>query len=74
MTAEQLSREFGIALSGGVATGKSVVSALLRDMGHPVIDADMLARDAVTPKSPALLLIIALDLPFRFLLKKHILT
>ncbi len=54
MTAEQLSREFGIALSGGVATGKSVVSALLRDMGHPVIDADMLARDAVAPKSPAL--------------------
>ena len=54
MTAAQLSRDFGIALSGGVATGKSVVSALLRDMGHPVIDADMLALDAVAPQSPAL--------------------
>lgn len=54
MNATQLSREFGIALSGGVATGKSVVSALLRDLGRIVIDADILARAAVAPSSPAL--------------------
>lgn len=54
MTSEQLSRDFGIGLSGGVATGKSVVSGLLRDMGHTVIDADVLARQAVAPASPAL--------------------
>ncbi len=54
MTAAQLSRKFGIALSGGAATGKSVVSALLRDLGYTVIDADTLARAAVTPASPAL--------------------
>lgn len=54
MTTEQLSREYGIALSGGVATGKSVVSKLLRDMEHTIIDADELAREAVAPKSPAL--------------------
>ena len=54
MTAAQLSREYGIALSGGVATGKSVVSKLLCDMGYKVIDADVLAREAVAPKSPAL--------------------
>ena len=54
MTAEQLSRDFGIGLSGGVASGKSVVSTLLRDMGHLVIDADTLARQAVAPASPTL--------------------
>ncbi len=54
MTAAQLCREFGIALSGGAATGKSAVSKLLHHMGYTVIDADMLARDAVTPSSPAL--------------------
>ena len=54
MNATQLSSEFGIALSGGVATGKSVISTLLRDMGNIVIDADMLARDAVAPTSSAL--------------------
>jgi len=58
MNATQLSSEFGIALSGGVATGKSVISALLRDMGYIVIDADMLARDAVAPSSPALVEIV----------------
>ena len=54
MNAKQLIRDFGIGLSGGVATGKSLVSGLLRDMGHKVIDADMLARQAVAPHSPAL--------------------
>ena len=54
MTYEQLSRDFGIALSGGVATGKSVVSKLLLSMGYVVIDADLLAREVVTPPSPAL--------------------
>ena len=54
MNAQQLSRDFGIGISGGVATGKSIVSGLLRDMEHKVIDADMLARQAVAPNSPAL--------------------
>lgn len=54
MDTQQLSRDFGIGLSGGVATGKSVVSDLLRDMGHKVIDADVLARQAVAPNSLAL--------------------
>ena len=54
MTYEQLSRDFGIALSGGVATGKSVVSKLLLNLGYIVIDADLLAREVVAPQSPAL--------------------
>lgn len=43
-----------IALTGGIATGKSYVAARLREAGVPIVDADMLAREVVTPGSPAL--------------------
>ena len=43
-----------VALTGGIATGKSVVAGLLRDRGFPVIDADRAARDAVAPGTPGL--------------------
>ena len=43
-----------IALTGGIATGKSYVANRLRDAGVPIVDADMLARDVVAPGSPAL--------------------
>ncbi len=36
-------------LTGGIASGKSTVSAQLRRMGVPVVDADQLARDVVQP-------------------------
>lgn len=35
-----------IGLTGGIATGKSTVSRLLRERGYDVIDADLLAREA----------------------------
>jgi dephospho-CoA kinase len=38
-----------VALTGGIATGKSYVAGRLRDLGVPVIDADVLARAAVAP-------------------------
>lgn len=38
-----------IGLSGGIATGKSTVSNILRDLGLPVVDADQLAREAMKP-------------------------
>lgn len=41
-------------LTGGVASGKSVVAAHFSALGVPVIDADDLARQAVLPGSPAL--------------------
>lgn len=34
---------------GGVATGKSTVSNMFRDLGVPVIDADAMARRIVEP-------------------------
>lgn len=36
-------------LTGGLASGKSTVAALLRARGIPVIDADQIARDVVLP-------------------------
>jgi dephospho-CoA kinase len=43
-----------IALTGGIATGKSYVLSRIRDAGVPVVDADVLAREAVAPKSEGL--------------------
>jgi dephospho-CoA kinase len=38
-----------VALTGGIATGKSHVRSRLESLGIPTLDADMLARDAVAP-------------------------
>ncbi len=43
-----------IALTGGIATGKSYVTRLLRDAGVPVVDADQVARDVVAVGTPGL--------------------
>jgi dephospho-CoA kinase len=48
-----------VGLTGGIATGKSTVSAMLRSLGCIVIDADQLARDVVEPGEPALATITA---------------
>ncbi len=42
-----------VGLTGGVATGKSTVAAMLKQCGAVVIDADLLAREVVTPGKPA---------------------
>lgn len=41
-----------IALTGGIATGKSHVRARLEQLGAPTIDADILARKAVARGTP----------------------
>jgi dephospho-CoA kinase len=43
-----------IGLTGGIATGKSTVSSMLQDLGAPIIDADLVAREVVEPGQPAL--------------------
>lgn len=48
-----------IGLTGGIAAGKSTVSARLRDLGLTVIDYDALARAVVAPGTPGLRLIAA---------------
>jgi dephospho-CoA kinase len=43
-----------VALTGGIATGKSYCLERFARLGAPVIDADVLAREAVAPGTPAL--------------------
>ena len=43
-----------IGLTGGIATGKSTVAAMLGGRGAIVVDADRLAREVVEPGRPAL--------------------
>jgi dephospho-CoA kinase len=43
-----------IGLTGGIACGKSTVSAMLVDRGALLVDADQIARDVVEPGSPVL--------------------
>jgi dephospho-CoA kinase len=41
-------------LTGGIASGKSTVSKMFRDLGVALVDADEVARLVVLPKTPAL--------------------
>lgn len=43
-----------IGLTGGIASGKSTVSNILKELGGIVIDADIVARDIVRKGEPAL--------------------
>jgi len=43
-----------IGLTGGIASGKSTASAILRKFGASIIDADKIARKIVEKDSPAL--------------------
>src|SRR3954463_8695027 len=43
-----------VGLTGGVASGKSTVSAILAGLGAVVIDADLLAREVVAPGTEGL--------------------
>lgn len=47
-----MARLFG--LTGGLASGKSAVAAILRDLGAAVVSADAIAREVVEPGSEAL--------------------
>ena len=40
-------------LTGGIASGKSTVARILRELGATVIDADLVAREVVEPGKPA---------------------
>ncbi|PEV87766.1 dephospho-CoA kinase [Bacillus thuringiensis] len=42
-----------IGLTGGIASGKSTVSQMFRELSIPVIDADIIAREVVEQGKPA---------------------
>lgn len=43
-----------IGLTGGIGSGKSTVSRMLKDEGFPIVDADLISREVVEPGQPAL--------------------
>jgi dephospho-CoA kinase len=43
-----------IALTGGIAAGKSLVARRLAELGAVLVDADVLAREVVAPGTPGL--------------------
>ena len=47
-----------IGLTGGIASGKSLISQFFSEKKIPVVDADVIARDVVAPKKKAYLSII----------------
>jgi dephospho-CoA kinase len=48
-----------IGLTGGIGSGKTTVSGMLRELGAEIIDADRVGREAVEPGRPALAEVIA---------------
>ena len=50
----QVDSPFRIGLTGGIASGKSTVADMFADLGVPIIDTDVIARQVVEPGRPAL--------------------
>ena len=48
-----------VGLTGGIASGKSTVSAILDELGAVIIDADVLAREVVAKGTPGLEKVVA---------------
>lgn len=48
------SRIFRVALTGGIASGKSTVADMFGDLGAVLIDTDIIAREVVLPGTPGL--------------------
>jgi dephospho-CoA kinase len=42
-----------LGLTGGIASGKSTIAVMLRELGFPVLDADSLAHELIEPGQPA---------------------
>ncbi len=54
MTRNDNKKPFRIGLTGGIASGKSTVANMFAELGVPVIDTDVIAREVVQPGEPAL--------------------
>ena len=42
-----------LGITGGIASGKSSVSTFIKELGFPIIDADLVAREVVEPGEEA---------------------
>ena len=43
-----------LGVTGGIASGKTTVANMLRELGAPIVDFDLIARQVVEPGQPAL--------------------
>lgn len=59
MNAPAPARPLLIALTGGIASGKTAVAKLFERQGVPVLDTDQIARDVVEPGMPVLAQLVA---------------
>jgi len=59
VTAQPASRAYRVALTGGIASGKTTVANLFAAHGVPLIDTDLIAREVVEPGQPALAAVVA---------------
>lgn len=48
-----------VGLTGGIGSGKSTVSRMFEQLGVPVVDADVVAREIVEPGQPALAAVVS---------------
>lgn len=54
-----MNRKLRVAITGGIASGKSTVGNLFAKLGVPVIDTDLIARQVVEPGQPAFTQVVA---------------
>ncbi len=47
-------RPYVVALTGGIASGKTLVSDEFARLGVPIVDMDLISREIVEPGQPAL--------------------
>ena len=59
MTAQPATRVYRVALTGGIASGKTTVANLFAAHGVPLVDTDLIAREVVEPGQPALAAVVA---------------
>lgn len=50
---------FRVALTGGIASGKTTVANMFGELGATLIDTDIIARDVVEPGTPGLAQVVA---------------
>jgi dephospho-CoA kinase len=54
VTLDESNQVLRVGLTGGIASGKTTVANLFSELGVPVIDTDIIARQIVQPGEPAL--------------------
>jgi dephospho-CoA kinase len=54
MNLDEALKQWGIALTGGIACGKSTIASILRQQSYIVLDADAMSRAVVAPRTEGL--------------------